>query len=350
MFTVLGRLDEITEKRARLLLRDAIVADAGLTGDGDIRFKSFVESVWLPLHKSEWRPSSEETILKKLEALYKHFGEMGVSDITPVILQQYLDGLVAKYSASTVRMAHAYLRSILKEAVEQDFIRKNPARLVRVPKNLRVTRRPFLSLDEISALLEAAKPFGVLTREGALLETIFSTALRPSELLALKWCDLDLTPERSTLLLRRSIYRGQVRDYTKVLREGESKLKKLPELAARVLAQWREESIHDDEDDYVFCDSRGGFLHAGNLLHRVLQPLAKQAKIKTPLSFQILRRTVLTHAASEGSLKDVQELAGHKQAQITAQIYMQVIDESARKHVDKVAEKILNHKPAQAAK
>ena len=345
-FKVLGRIDEMSEKRAKLKLRDAIVADSGLTGDGDITFKAFSESVWVPLHKSEWRASSEETITQKLENLYEHFGTMGISDITPVMVQQYLDDLAAKWSASTVRMAHAYLRSIFKEAVEQDYLRKSPARLVRVPKNLKLTKRPFLSLDEIASLLEAAKPFGVLTREAALLETIFSTALRPSELFALQWCDLDLTPDKSTLLLRRSLYRGQVRDYTKNLKPGEQKLKALGEITAEVLTKWKLESNYNDESDYVFCDSKGGFLHAGNLLHRVLQPLARQAGVKTVLTFQVLRRTVLTYAANEGSLKDVQELAGHAQAQITANTYMQTLSESARSTANSTAEKLHYHKPA----
>jgi integrase len=346
MFKVIGPIDGISEKKARLLLRDAITADAGLTGDGSMTVKSFIQSVWLPLHEGQWRSSSKDTILQRLEKIYESFGGAALTAIDPVALQSWLNALAKTRSASTVKMAHAYLRSIFKTAVEEDYLSKNPARLLRVPKHLKATPHPFLSIEEIGQLLDTAKPFGVPTMEFAVLSTLFVTGLRPSELFALRWCDLDFTPGNATVVIRGSVYRGVYRPFTKVLAEGESKRKALPELAAETLLHWFTVTHHSKPEDYVFVNSRGGVITTGNYLTRVLQPLGRQAGIKTPLTFQVIRRSVGTWAQDLGSLKTVSEILGHKQMVTTQQVYVQVLSESVRTATGKLAEKLLTPRPA----
>lgn len=346
MFKNLGPIKGMSEKKAKLLLRDAITEDAGITGDGKITLESFVKSVWLPLHEGQWRPSSKETIVQKLGMIYEHFKGVALSEVDAVAVTTWLNGLAKKYSASTVRMQHAYMRSIFREALAQDYLRKDPTRLVRVPRNLKVTQHSFLSIEEVAKLLNAAKPFGVPTMEYAVLSLMFATGLRPGEALALRWRDLDLTPENSTVLIHSTLYRGKLRPYTKTRDEGQEERKVLPETAVDTLLHWLTVTHHGNPDDYIFVDSRGGFLHAGNYLHRVLQPLAKQAEIKTPLTFQVLRRTCATHAAELGSLKTVSEILGHKQMETAQRYYVQVISDSVRATAEKLADKLLTHRPA----
>jgi integrase len=343
---VIGPTKGISEKKARLLLRDLITEDAGLTGDGAITLESFTKSVWIPLHQGQWRPSSKETILQKLESFYEQFRGVGLTAIDAVALQSWLNDLAEKRSASTVKMAHAYLKSIFEEAVEQDYLKKSPARLLKIPRNLKPTPHPFLTIEEISKLLETAKPFGVPTMEFAVLTLLFTTALRPSEALALRWCDLDLTPGNSTVLIHSSVYRGKLRDYTKVTEPGEGKRKVLPEVAVETLLHWMTVTHYSKPSDFVFVDSRGGFLHANNYRSRVLQPLARQAGIKKSLTFQLIRRSVATHAAELGSLKTVSEILGHKQMQTTQQVYVQVISDSVKTAAEALADKLLSHRPA----
>lgn len=343
---VLGPIKGLSEKKARLLLRDAITAESGVTGDGRVTLEGFTKSVWIPLHEGRWRSSSKKTILQKLGMIYEAFKGMPLSDIDAVTVTKWVNGLAEKYSASTVKMAHAYLCSIFSEAVAQDYLRKDPTRSLRVPRNLKATAHPVLSMDEIAKLLDAAKPFGVPTMEYAVLVLIFSTGLRPGEALALRWADFDFAPGNSTVLLRTSVYRGKLRPYTKTYDQGQEQRKALPELAVQTLLQWLSVTHHGKPEDYVFVDSRGGFLHAGNYLSRVLQPLAKTAEVKTQLTFQVLRRTVATHAAELSSMKTTAEILGHKQTQTAAKYYVQTISESVRATAEKLAEKFSTHRPA----
>lgn len=76
----------------------------------------------------------------------------------------------------------AYLRDIFVEAVDQDFLSKDPARKVRVPAQLRETDKTTLSWEQLRKALSRLD-----LRGRVLLELDMTNALRPSELFALRW-------------------------------------------------------------------------------------------------------------------------------------------------------------------
>ena len=313
------------DREALEKLRALIVQETGFNTGGEVTLEGFIKSRWIPLHCGDWKASSEETITQKLGAIYTRFAGAALRDIDNVQLQVWINQLAETKSGSTVRTMRAYLKSIFSEATEQDYIRKNPARALRVPKQLKQVQRPFLSMEEIAALLKAASPFHMRTREYVLLRLVLVTGMRPSEALALRWRHVDLTPDASPIAIEETVYRGVLRNYSKTSAEGEVQRLVLPELAAQVLTEWAGKNAHAKPSDFIFCDSEGGFLHVGNYLHRVLQPLAKQAGIKTRLTFQVLRRTVLTYAASLGNMQSAQAIARHKNMTMTAGTYVQII-------------------------
>jgi integrase len=72
----------------------------------------------------------------------------------------------------------------------------------------------------------------------------------------------------------------------------------------------------------------------------VLTPLAEMAGVGK-VNFQILRRTVATHAQSLGSPKDIQTILRHKKAETAQAHYVQVIDASVRAATEAIAGKLL---------
>ena len=226
------------------------------------------------------------------------------------------------------------MRSIFAEAVIQKHIEVDPARLLRVPK-LRAVKRPYLSLAEIKALLKAAK---WVPRELALLRLILVTALRPSELLALKWRDLDLS--KGTLTISETVYRGQIRPFTKTTEQGEVQRLLIPEQAIEAMTTWAARAVestkYGGEGDYIFPNASGGCWLKENYQRRVLTPLAEQAGIGH-VNFQILRRTVATHAQHLGSPKDIATIMRHKKIETSQEHYIQAIEESVKTTGDKIA-------------
>lgn len=334
----LGEIKTMTKTEAREKLRLIIVKELGIAGDGTLTLAGFVEHNWVPRNESQWRPTSRKAVLGILKRLSDQFDGVPIASIDSVALAKFLTSLAENYSASVVKMMRAYARSVFAEAVEQDLIRKNPARSLKMPKHTKPVARPVLSIAQMQALLVAAVPFGVRTREYALLRLLYVVPLRPGELLALRWRDIDLTPDAATVNISRTIYKGTMRNYTKTTREGEVQQLPLSELAAEALTEWASVTANGKPDDYVFPNSEGGALNADNYLSRVLIPLAKTAGIEH-INFQQLRRSVATHAQHLGSLKDVSSLLRHKQMATTEQIYIQSIAATVRQVGEKLDEK-----------
>jgi len=99
------------------------------------------------------------------------FGSYRLDEIDSVELQVWINELAKEYSASVVRHVRQYLKSFFVEAVEQDFMRKSPARLLRLPYFSPVAK-PFLSQEEIQRVLAVATG-----RDRVLLRTVFATGL-----------------------------------------------------------------------------------------------------------------------------------------------------------------------------
>ena len=330
----IGPVSTLTKTKARDKLRERIVSELGITADSRVTLGWFIENRWKPLHEGSWRDSTKAVNKELLKFVIDRFGTTPLEDLDGVVMQRWLADLAKKKSGSLVRHCYIFLRSILAEATEQDYCRKNPARLLRVPR-LKPVKKSYLTLPEIKALLKAAK---WQPRDRALLRLILVTALRPSEVLALKWKCIDF--KQGTMTIHETVYRGEVRAYTKTTEEGDVPRLVIPEAAVIALAEWHVQSKSNGDEDYIFPNANGGFLLKENYSKRVLKELAKLAGIQK-LNFQILRRTVATHAQHLGSPKDIATLMRHKKVETSQQHYIQVIEETVRATGELLAAKML---------
>lgn len=118
----------------------------------------------------------------------RRFGEFLLTDIktTHVMKWQRESGL----SPQTIATDRAYLNMVMQTATNDDIIRKNPVALVKLPKKQAVKEKVYYSEDEIRAILGAAK--GQLKNY---IQIAFFTGMRGSELVGLKWDDIDFDKE-----------------------------------------------------------------------------------------------------------------------------------------------------------
>ena len=102
--------------------------------------------------------------------------------IDKFMLQTHINRLARFCSTDRVLQARSYLKSIFSEAVEQDFLQKDPSHKVTAPLNLRKKDKTVLTWDQLRLVL------ATLTHRDRVLLTLETTeALRPSELFALSW-------------------------------------------------------------------------------------------------------------------------------------------------------------------
>ena len=191
----------------------------------------------------------------------------------------------------------AYLRDIVAEAADQDFVSKDPARKVKVPTQLRETDKTTLTWDQLRRALSELD-----VRDRLLLELDVTNALGPSELFAFRWRRFDF--QASTLTVAETVYKGNLRDWGKTKKS--LTVIHIPRELAVDLQAWRlecekraQEAATKDRtkspllspDDFIFANEVGGFLDTDNYRKRVLHKLARDVNLPK-LTRQVIRRTI----------------------------------------------------------
>jgi len=165
------------------------------------------------------------------------------------------------------------------------------------------------------------------------------TALRPSELFALRWKCFDF--DACLLTIKETVYRGQLRAFTKTTEQGDTDRLTVyvPQAVAVTLIEWCAQSKHNLAEDFIFGTDSGKFWWKENYQRRVLDPIAKLAGVKA--NFACLRRSVATHCQHLGSPKDISVMMRHKRVATAQDNYVQAIESSVREMAEKLAGKVL---------
>ena len=95
-----------------------------------------------------------------------------------------------------------------EEAIDQDFVQKNPARKLILPKELRPVDKTTLTWDQLRRVLAS-----VPLRDRILLILDMTETFRPSELFALRWSGFNM--DNRTITVSQTAFRGKLRDYGK---------------------------------------------------------------------------------------------------------------------------------------
>jgi len=243
----------------------------------------------------------------------------GSADVTTAdakTVRAWLASLHARGLApASVARKLAALRSCFRFLVRRGVIEANPAREARSPQPPRrlVT---FLPIDEATQLVDGRALGGnSRTRDVAILETLYATGLRVSELAGLDLDDLDRA-ERTVRVL------GKGRK-ERIVPYGSH--------AARALESWLGE--RGEAEGAVFTNARGGRLTVRSV-HTIVRRSARAAGITRRVSPHTLRHTFATHLLDGGAdLRAIQELLGHSRLS-TTQRYTHVGAEQLMKVYD----------------
>ncbi len=228
---------------------------------------------------------------------------------------KYLDTL--HYKNSSISRHLSALRSFYAYLVNQGIIKTNIFKMISSPKKEKKLPS-FLQYSEIEKMLDVCDKEDVLSiRNRLIVETLYDTGIRVSELVNIKINDIDKNHKEIKVLgkgnKQRIVYFG---DY-----EIES--------LERYLTLSRPKLLKNKTNNYLFLN------HLGNKLtdrgvRLIIENIIKEASIKHKISPHTLRHTFATHLLNEGAdLKSVQELLGHASLS-TTQIYTHVSNERLR--------------------
>lgn len=254
-------------------------------------------------------------------------GSMKLTQLRPEQLQKHYTAKQEEgLSPRTVRYHHAVLHVALKTAVQWGLIPRNPADAVTIPR-IRRTEMQTWGEHEIVQFIEAAKG----SRYYVLVYTALFTGMRRSELLGLKWGDVDLM--MGQIYVSRGLHHLKNGSY--VFTETKSAKSRrtiaLPPtvtlLLKEHLEQWKLEGIvhgvPSKDDDLVFCTQEGKPLRP-NTVTRAWTILAKKAGLKV-IRLHDARHTHASIMLKQGiHPKIVQERLGHSSIQMTLDTYSHV--------------------------
>ena len=235
-------------------------------------------------------------------------------------------GFVARLSRdgverSSIARKLSAVRAFLRHAVRRGVIEHNPAESVRAPKVPKRLPRD-LTVDEVFALLEPIRGVDAASiRDRALLELLYATGLRVSELVGLDLGDMDL----STRVVR-------------VLGKGrKERMVPFGKKAETAMRAWLREALRLRErggaPEAVFLNLRGGRL-TDRSVRRILSRRLREAAVQARVSPHALRHSFATHLLAAGAdLRAIQELLGHASLS-TTQRYTHVSAEHLMKVYD----------------
>ncbi len=271
-------------------------------------------------------PNTVESYARDLAALanFADTRKTAVEDLTRRDLEGFTralmtHGLAPRSVARTIACVRGFYRFLaLERKLEQ-----SPAADLRAPRAWPALPK-FLALDEVDRLLEqpdVSTPRGL--RDKALLELLYASGMRVSELVALKPGVLNLDEGYLTC-----IGKG---DKERIVPLGHQ----AADWVRRYMREGRPQLLHDRKSPWLFVNARDGGPLSRVGFWKVLKSYGVKAGISRGISPHVLRHSFATHLLERGAdLRAIQVMLGHADLS-TTQIYTHVLEARLRAVYDK---------------
>jgi tyrosine recombinase XerC len=246
--------------------------------------------------------------------------DMDIAQIDHLALRRFLAEMRSKaYSKRTIARKLASLRSFFKFLYREGYIKSNPIAAISSPK-LDKKLPTFLDVNQVTrVIMKPDTNTDAGLRDRAILETLYSTGIRVSELVGLDLQDVDFIS-------------GVIKVFGKGSKE---RIVPVGDEALNAIRRYNDKKDKKDKaKDAVFLNNHGGRL-TDRSVRRVLDKYIHACAIEEKISPHSLRHSFATHLLDRGAdLRSVQELLGHMNLS-TTQIYTHVTMDRLKTVYDK---------------
>lgn len=294
--------------------------------DADPRTEEFLNHLRVERRLSQNTLDAYRRDLAKLDAFT---GERPLTGLGTRELQRFLTDLHRRGLAfRSIQRITSAIRGAYGFWLASGLIDRDPTEGITVARALPGLPH-YLSADEVERLLAVPDDSPLGLRDRAMLELLYATGLRASELVALK--TTDVVPAR-----------GDVPGYVTVIGKGnKARIVPFGDVAAAALDAWTNQGrprvlgggTRSPESPWLFATARGRAM-TRQRFWQIVRVRGEQAGIPRHFSPHVLRHSFATHLLERGAdLRSLQQMLGHASIS-TTQIYTHVTEERLRRVVD----------------
>ena len=248
----------------------------------------------------------------------EHFKNKALKSINQNDIKNYIQEINKTMNAKSVSRNISTLKSFYKYLLIDNYITKTPLTNIAMPK-IKKDLPKVLSEEEIEKLLNFELKDHYDYRNKAMLELMYSSGLRVSELINLKVTDIDLNLETVRIFGKGSKER--------IVPLGGYAVNALKEY----LTYHRNALAKNKNSNYLFLSSRADIM-TRQAFFKTIKKIAVKQNIKTDFSPHTLRHSFATHLLKHGAdLRSIQELLGHSDISST-QIYTHITNEKLKEN------------------
>ncbi|MBR3362382.1 MAG: site-specific tyrosine recombinase XerD [Bacilli bacterium] len=248
----------------------------------------------------------------------ENFKNKELKNINSNDLKNYVQEINKTMNAKSVSRNISTLKSFYKFLIIDGYIKKSPLTNIVMPK-IKKDLPKVLTEEEIEKLLNIELKDHYDYRNKAMLELMYSSGLRVSELINLKVTDVDLNLETVRIFGKGSKER--------IIPLGEYAVSALKEY----LTYHRNALAKNKNSNYLFLSSRADIM-TRQAFFKTLKKIAIKQNIKTEFSPHTLRHSFATHLLKHGAdLRSIGELLGHADISST-QIYTHITNEKLKEN------------------
>ncbi len=287
------------------------------------------------LQKTQIRPHTlERNIMHYNNHIAPYFGKKELGSITPLEIERWQNQLLQKYKHLTVQKFRSILFSIYDKALHNDLVLKNPLEKVTAPKlqhNIKVEEINPFTEKELNQIIEHAN--GYMKN---FIKLMAATGMRPGEIIALKWSDIDF--EKRTIKVERTRLRAKKgEDIVDGLTKTMSSNRFVDMLNATYDALMAQSEL-TNESEYIFLNQSNMPFYNHDIIGVNFRKILKQSGVKARPLYN-LRHTFASQMISKGAdITWVSKMLGHKDVSITLKIYTKFIQEDDETRLKKIAQ------------
>jgi integrase len=335
---------DANKRKAAIVAGETSQLPEPVAGDKeDMLFGDFYETRYLVL-KSDWSDKHRKSFTYIMDRfVLPKFGKLPIGKIDKVMVQSLINNL-SDYTQSTLKHVREKMASVFAEALEQDYIGRNPAAKAKLPANAKKPSRPILTMEQLIQLIDRLTD----ARDKAIFLVGTFCALRTSEVFGLAWKHFHHEPDsQSYFMVEQVAYDGEVHEETTKTEASHARV----HISSRVLEailKLREATKDTSPDALLFQSTnkngrshKGAPMCPGIWLQRKVQPHADAIGIPFPVNFRATRRTACTLVQEHGgTVATAQSFLRHASPSATTKIYSQPVPEQVKLAVNAYEERV----------